>query len=521
MRKFKKVSIYILSITAILLVIGYFMKPMAVNFIEDKIKEEIGKIGQLTTDSINISILDRSLELINSSYESDEMGISFKLKKLKVDGFSLYQLLVRKHLKIDEVLISAPSFKQYARKEQPEDTNSQKQEKKLKLLSIKKIEVLNGNAQFFSTDSSIIHQINQISSQFEGISIDLREKITVSQIEYTSFNISIDSTFLFQNSKHFLTSNKVAINNTDGIAINDLEYYPNKLYKSGSKKVDYRVNWTNTKIDSLHLKLDWNLLQNKNQIHATSVNINELNYSSIIDKNYPRKDIKEKPLPHQMIQQIKIPFTVDTLELVNSRFQYNEIKKDRNEKGEIYFTAFNATIENITNDSASLANNHTMNAIVKTKLMDQSVMTVNIDYDLSSADGHHRISGNLADFDLTELNQIFMPLALIRFETGYLNKIDFNYYLNSTVSEGSMDFYYEDLKAIVYNDGEDYKTELIGKVFSGLANGLIIRKSNPLRGNFIKGEVAFEREKDKSFLTFWWKSLFSGMKSTVMRNEQI
>ncbi|MEQ8624575.1 MAG: hypothetical protein RJQ00_06970 [Vicingaceae bacterium] len=519
MSKFKKRGVIISSILIVFVALGVMLKPFVIEYIEDRIKSEVEKVEDFTARAIHISILDREIIFDSVTYKTLEKGIKLEITSIEVDGFSLYQLIFKKHLAIDKVVIAAPEYSKYALKNEKVEKNSQKHKLKLEQLSFKNIEVIDGNLQLFSIDSSLIHQVNQINSQLIGIDIDLTKPFIPSQIEYSGFNITMDSSCLFQNSKHFLTTKKVLINDLSGIIVKDLNYCPNKIYMNGSKKEQYRVNWTNATIDSLHLSLDWNLLQNKQQIHSDKLIINQLEYSSLINKNYPKKEHKEKLLPHQMIQQLNLSMTLDSILIINSRFEYNETKKGRNDRGVIYFTEFNATIENITNDSASLATNNQMKATIETKLMSQSVMAVIIDYNLASAEGNHRIHGNLANFDLTNLNKVFMPLALIRFEEGHLTKMDFNYYLNSTFSEGTLDFYYENLNISVFNDKKENNPQIIDKVISGLANSFIIRKSNPLRGHYIKGDIDFTREKDKSFLNFWWKSLFSGMKSSVIRSD--
>lgn len=520
MNRNKKAGIIIVLLMSVAL-LGIIFIPLAINHLENKIKLEIDKVEGLAIEALHISILDRKLSLTNVLYQTKEGSIKVSLREAHFDGFSLYQLLIKKHLEIDSIQLIEPDFLKLGeiepQKEKNKSTNNQTN--KIEKLSIKSIEVFDGMINIKNNDSSLISSIGLVNSQFTGITLNLSPTISLSQIDYKSFNLEIDSMYLLQDSKHYLKTNKVKINNESGLMAEALSFFPNERYRSGSKKIAYRVNWTTASIDSIHLMLNWDLLLEEQKIHATQIRCTNLEYNSLLDKNYPLKQIKEKPLPHQLLKNLTIPFTIDSLFMVDARFEYNEILEGSSEKGKIYFTEFNAKIANITNDSNTLKLNNKMQASVESKLMDQSLLTVYINYDLASTAGHHQISGSLKNFDLSALNEVFIPLTLIRFESGVLNKLDFNYYLNSEFAEGSIDFYYDDLKMIIYNKGGTIKPELVGKLITGLANAIIIRKSNPLRGNYIKGEIAFERQKEKSFLTFWWKSLFSGMKNTIVRQN--
>ena len=88
------------------------------------------------------------------------------------------------------------------------------------------------------------------------------------------------------------------------------------------------------------------------------------------------------------------------------------------------------------------------------------------------------------------------------------------------------DFSYTDnyLTGNLILDYEDSKIKLLDRetkrnknIASILANTLIVREKNlPEQKHYRNGKIYFERDKRKPFINYWWKSVFSGIKSVVV-----
>jgi hypothetical protein len=150
--------------------------------------------------------------------------------------------------------------------------------------------------------------------------------------------------------------------------------------------------------------------------------------------------------------------------------------------------------------------------------MNKGNLNANIKVDLNKDNQYQHISGSLSSMSLKALNPTFLPLVFIEFESGQLNKLHFDYYLNEVESKGSSHFYYQDLKVIIKNRKIFKRPKVLSKIETFLANTFLFRNDNPRNGNFKEGKIAFKRDPSKSVFNYWWKSLFSGMTYTLVNN---
>jgi hypothetical protein len=75
-----------------------------------------------------------------------------------------------------------------------------------------------------------------------------------------------------------------------------------------------------------------------------------------------------------------------------------------------------------------------------------------------------------------------------------------------------MIFKYEDCKVDLLN-----KTKKKGgnDLISFLANAFVIKSNNPANGDLREAKMAYTRDKNKSMINFWWKTILSGLKDTI------
>jgi hypothetical protein len=101
-------------------------------------------------------------------------------------------------------------------------------------------------------------------------------------------------------------------------------------------------------------------------------------------------------------------------------------------------------------------------------------------------------------------------------QSGNLNNLYFKFTYTDKVSNGRVTINYEDLKI----DGlkkeknpviNDLKTLLINTVLKNDKD-----KSVPMEKR--TGTIEFERDRQRQIFNYWWKSLFSGIKSSVLEN---
>jgi hypothetical protein len=68
--------------------------------------------------------------------------------------------------------------------------------------------------------------------------------------------------------------------------------------------------------------------------------------------------------------------------------------------------------------------------------------------------------------------------------------------------------------AVAINEQKD-KSNIAKKIGSFLINNFVIEKENQPDKNFRPGSIEFERDTTRSIFNFWWKSIASGLESSI------
>lgn len=150
------------------------------------------------------------------------------------------------------------------------------------------------------------------------------------------------------------------------------------------------------------------------------------------------------------------------------------------------------------------------------KLMGEGPLTANVRFDLEKPDGRFTLKGTLGKIKLSSLNPMIEPEAKVGLKSGTITRMDFNILANDYDGSGELIIRYENLEVELLN--KDFKADekVLRKIGAFLANKIIIKSNNPnKKGEVKKGNVYFIRETHKSMFAYWWKLIFSGMKSTL------
>jgi hypothetical protein len=152
--------------------------------------------------------------------------------------------------------------------------------------------------------------------------------------------------------------------------------------------------------------------------------------------------------------------------------------------------------------------------------MGEGLLKAAIRYDLEDEQGKFTMKGTLGKMDLGKLNTMIEPEAKASIKSGTLNRLDFNILGNDYSGEGELIIRYDDLKLELLNKNYEHDNNLLRKIGAFMANTIVIRSSNPKKnGNLNKGSIYFIRETHKSMFAYWWKLIFSGLKSTLSGDD--
>ena len=149
----------------------------------------------------------------------------------------------------------------------------------------------------------------------------------------------------------------------------------------------------------------------------------------------------------------------------------------------------------------------------KANVLSTLPMNTTFKFFLDAKDGNFAVSGTLGDCDAKDLNQISVPMARIRIDTGFINGANFNLTGNDYGAKGEFVMRYKNFKIALLKKGEENASGKKRKLLSALANTLI-KNDNPQNGKLRTFTVEYDRDPAKSFFNLVWKSIFTGMKQT-------
>jgi hypothetical protein len=245
---------------------------------------------------------------------------------------------------------------------------------------------------------------------------------------------------------------------------------------------------------------------------AASLKITDANLYVFRDKRLPFTRRKHMPLPVALIRTLPFGFAIDSLILADTKITYEEFPEKGFETGYIVFDRLQAYIDRLSNRDLYPGLKQAV-LHVTSHVMQNGLIKVDftLPYDKPQI---YNARGRISNLNLHRLNPMLESLAFVRVESGRLNALDFNFDYDDYASRGDVFINYENLKLA------GLKKEKGGKEndVKSFALGLFVRKDKNREVPIEKrtGKIYYERDRSRAIFNVWVKSLFSGVKSSVV-----
>ncbi|MGB4774771.1 MAG: hypothetical protein WBP45_06350, partial [Daejeonella sp.] len=441
------------------------------------------------------------------------------------------RIFMDKKLNVNSILINKPSLIITNKRQPYNDTVSTKPVKTPYQLISKSLKELRINKILLNdVDFTFINQSNTPAKKtaLKNLNINVTDLLIDSlsqndrsrfyntknvEVQMRSYKIATsDSLYYFtlQNFEFSAADKKLLVDNLKLTP----RYSPANFYK----KVGYAKDKFDLSFGQIALnEIDLNKFIKYQRLWAGSMDIINGNISVHNNNAYPkRRKNKIGKFPHQQLQKFALDLKINTLNIRNTNISYSEYDKTSKQTGEITFNKTNGKIYNVTNDSIALSKNRFAFAELNTLLMNTGKLFVKFNFNLTDPLGAFTYSGELGSFNGPVLNKITKPLGMVEIKSGKIKKLSFNASANSNLSKGNVELYYHALKFdLLKRDKETGDLKKQG-FLSGIANIFIINSDNPKEnGTFTPGIIYYKRPLTDSFFAMLWKSLFTGIKSSV------
>lgn len=229
------------------------------------------------------------------------------------------------------------------------------------------------------------------------------------------------------------------------------------------------------------------------------------------NKTYPFARKKPIAMPQELLKKAGFLFDIDTLRIKNAFIAYEEMNKKNRDPGRIFFKDLNLQAIHFTNDSTYKYNQ----LHVTSHFMEHGAVNVDFYMPFDPAEKYWA-KGNVSPFELSELNSILKSSALLGMKTGRLDTLNFFFKYDDTLATGYVEFAFSDLKMQAYKPKNTEKISL----FRTLAINQLIR-INDVKDAYLVGEINYPRNPVRSIISYWWKSLLSGLKAAVIKDGAI
>lgn len=216
--------------------------------------------------------------------------------------------------------------------------------------------------------------------------------------------------------------------------------------------------------------------------------------------------------PQQSLLSLHFPFYIEKIIVNNGAVYYKEKAKKSGLTGTPNFTKINAVITNVTSLPAKIKENDVLGLKAKTHFLGIAPLMTEWLLPLNLRDTTFTVTGKLGAMNATVLNKITEPLAMASVNKGTINQLTFKLKCSNYKGEGEIIFLYNDLKVEVLKISDD--TLKKKSQVSFLAN-TFIKNNNTANSNTYIGTIDYNIQ--KSFFNLLWKSIFDGVKKTVIR----
>ncbi|HVE62036.1 MAG TPA: DUF748 domain-containing protein, partial [Chitinophagaceae bacterium] len=294
------------------------------------------------------------------------------------------------------------------------------------------------------------------------------------------------------------------------LTLDSFSYRPTQERDIVIAKTPHQTDYITFKTGAVKF-IDFNLekYEKDSALIADTIMLNNPVITVYRDKYPPFLSGRVKQLPVDKIKGIRLPVSIQNVNLVDGSISYTEKNAKTRAEGTILLTHVNGGLSNIKN--RNIAQTDSLQLSLNAYLMDSALIRLRVKESYTDTLSGFLMSLRLQPTSLSFLNPVLAPLSNVIITSGTIDSLNLRAIGREHLALGEMNMYYRNLKVKLVKEGNPEKTTFGSNILSFLANALIIKKNNTGR----TGLVYFERLRDRSFFNYIVKMTFSGMATSV------
>lgn len=524
------ILLLLISILLINSIVSNFIEKKLTNIIHNKESKEytvrFKKVhfnvfsGSLSVKGISLDPKIKSNSDLNSEMSSNKPQYKISLSSIKISGIQLLKLLFNKNILINKLILTDLFVQKFNTSKSTIKKDNTKKPinldsiyiKEFNGLQIDKIKINKFTYHVInSSNDEIIFQSSPVSFELERIALKKYQddlfKLEIRDNQFNIKNINVE----FEKTQYSLSMGSITIDtNKDNINIKNLIYKPlkNKYVVANSYKYNSEVY--SLDVNEIHF-FNFNLSKavTDDGIYIDSISVNKFNLDIFKDQRKPF-DYKKRPkLPHIALKQMESPLNIKKIIITNSFLSYEEKLENKKILMKVNFSDINTQITNIS--SIKEWREDPLRIEFHSKLMNESVMNVNLLFPLKDNENTFYINGKLGSADFRYFDSAIIPALGIKVLSGRLDAMTFEAKADSYSSHGTMTMLYHNLKAEVFKT----KTTGTNDFLSWTVNHVVHRSNPGAKDKTREAVLYYERTNYKGIGNYLWKTLQSGITNTI------
>lgn len=509
-----------LSVSIILIAFILLAVHILVDLLEDeifdyfvkRIERKSGGHYSIKYDIVNLDFLGGVIYTKNLVVTPGKEGrFKITLPVLKIEGISLPGLILSNSLYIDKLYVKKGEV--VIIKTKNPDNKPKKKSKPLIPILIKNLDVEKASLKLTApgkeTPILTIPEVSLLFSKLRVSSEAISFKSGQSTLKRPAFDFPDGFYSLKVREVHFSKSKA-------SLSLDSLELIPKYKRYQFSRKRGYRTGRLSLKIDKIIFEnINFNDLFKDQRFCSGLLTVKNPQLDIFRDKRLPKR-LRRKPkkFPQQLLRELKFKLKIDDIKISDGNISYTERAPMSRRSGRLFFTGIQADLKNVTNYPGLLEKKTSAVLTAAAKVMGKGDLRVTITMPINNKRNRFTFSGRLGKMDMRALNSMLVYNANVRVDRGTVRSLDFSARADNNFAQGDVKFLYKNLKVSVLKKKSQYKKKKRTLV-SFLAN-IILHEDNPKPGKSVRvGKIFFKREEPIPFFGYMWKSLLTGIQSSI------
>lgn len=377
----------------------------------------------------------------------------------------------------------------------------------------------NGAIYEYETDGekSNLHVTNGISFETGAIAIDLTSDTANTHLSRRNLTANIVGIqYTFQNKENQLRLDTLYINTTKRfIRTTGLQLIPQLPQSDYAELSQNHSDWTKIQTSTtIWTGIDFTAFMKERSIVIDTITIQHAEINSYKNRQIAQPQ-QEKHLLNQTLRHLPITLDIRCIQFGPLNVVYQELTPEGVQPGKL-------TVTNLTGECLGLSNRPAQNQSFLTirstgKLMGLANLQTTINFSLQDTSEQFTVNGQLGSLAMNQLNRLTEPLANLSIQNGRIDTLIFNITGNKHSSAVDLKLLYNglEIELIKDHDGQIRQRRLLSEAI----NDWVVYSSNPQYGRTRIGTGTALRDPYKSQFNYLWKSLWPGLKSTLIKHR--